>query len=333
MSSNPYNFVIVAGYGWSGSGAVVDLLKEFDGYKDAGTEFRTIKEPYGIIDLESSLLENWDVGKSDIAIKDFLWLVNIQNRNQARFSNVGSSYEALISEEFLTHTKKYIENLISFDYSGHWFFLDYKMSHMQYIFKKIKNRLGILNENSTMYFSKPSKEEFYRETKKYLYRVFEPISHKEKAKTIILDQAIPAHNPYKAFDYFHSAKVIIVDRDPRDIYIDLINCKVGIGRYLYDSRDVEKYISYHEARRSGEKSNISDPRILRITLEELVIDYDESVKKILNFLGEDQSIHRDIKKHFNPEYSKKNVGLWKEYSNQHEVSVIYEKLKDYCYQG
>jgi len=268
-------FVIVAGYGWTGSSAVVDLLKEFSGYKELGTEFRIIKDPYGIMDLETALVEKWDLGQSDNAIRDFLWLANIHNRKNLRFSKIGLSYEDRISKDFYKHTEDYVNDLVDFEYKSHWYFLDCRESYPKYMYKKVLNRLGLSRRDSIMYFSQPSREVFNLKTQKYIASVFRDFSEKQNAKTVILDQAVQPFNAKKAFDYFNSVKVIIVDRDPRDNYIDLISTKGSIGRELHDSPDVEKYIRFHQARRCNNIRELNDKRILKMTFEELVLNYDE----------------------------------------------------------
>ena len=77
----PLKYICVSGYGWSGSGAVVDLLQEFEGYVSLDIEFRLIKDAYGISDLENFLVYNWDVLRSDKAVKDFLWFTRVLNMN------------------------------------------------------------------------------------------------------------------------------------------------------------------------------------------------------------------------------------------------------------
>ncbi len=76
----PIKFIAVSGYGWSGSGAVVDMLREVDGCGTPGFEFSLIKEPGGIIDLECLLVDNWDVIREADAIDRFLSFIEIVDR-------------------------------------------------------------------------------------------------------------------------------------------------------------------------------------------------------------------------------------------------------------
>ena len=78
-------FIAVSGYGWSGSGACIDILREFKGVNGPNNEFRIIKDPYGLLDLENSLVDNWDFVRHDVAIKDFLKYCKVLGRGAGLF--------------------------------------------------------------------------------------------------------------------------------------------------------------------------------------------------------------------------------------------------------
>ena len=109
MDKRNIKFVAVSGYGWSGSSAVVNLLKEFRGYWECGGEMRLLREPYGIFDLEHALLEAWDLLNSDAAIKDFLWLTQRLNRSTSRWGGTGCGYGKLFGSSFWKETQKYVD--------------------------------------------------------------------------------------------------------------------------------------------------------------------------------------------------------------------------------
>jgi hypothetical protein len=61
-----------------------------------------------------------------------------------------------------------------------------------------------------------------------------------------------------------------------------------------------------------------------------VLNYQETVEKIIIFLGETKESHRFPKKYFIPEISKKNLGIWKNYSDQDAIGTITNQLQKYC---
>ena len=60
-----------AGLGSTGSSALVDLLKEVDGFYSMHDEFRLFVDPGGLINLRDALVENWSVFQTDMAIRNF----------------------------------------------------------------------------------------------------------------------------------------------------------------------------------------------------------------------------------------------------------------------
>ena len=103
-----FNFISVSGYGWSGSGAYVSLLKEFYGFGGPDGEFRLVKDPFGLIDLESSLVNNWDFIRHDVSIRDFLWFCNLLSRKGSLFGKMGLSFEDKLFVNFFLESENYI---------------------------------------------------------------------------------------------------------------------------------------------------------------------------------------------------------------------------------
>ena len=74
-----------------------------------------------------------------------------------------------------------------------------------------------------------------------------------------------------------------------------------------------------------------DNRVLRLQYENVVLSYNKNVAHILDFLGESVTVHSNKKQYFDPENSKKNIGLWKLIPDQHIIRQIEEKLPEYCF--
>ena len=330
IEAKPPDTVCVSGYGASGSSPLVALLRECDGYGYMPVEFRLIKDPYGILALESALVDNWDVLPSDNAIKDFLWIAEQLDRTPSRFSLGGMQYGRLLDQQFMQLTREYIQNLVNYEYEGHWFFFNFKTTWPTYMWRKLKKKLGIGFKPQTMYFSKPSREEFIAATTAYLGALFDRLRARTGARTVILNQAVPVFKPTRALDYLANTRLIIVDRDPRDSYVDMINRKLLIGRDLAQDTDASKFIMWHRSLHDA-AHEFEDSRILRIRFEDLALQYEATVKRVLEFLHEDESIHRHKKQHLDPSAAATKIGLWKEHANQNAIDQIYHDLREYCY--
>ena len=77
-------------------------------------------------------------------------------------------------------------------------------------------------------------------------------------------------------------------------------------------------------------SNDSD-RIIRIKYEDLVFNYDDTVKKLFFQLGIDSSDHVMKKKFFDPKQSSKNVGIWKTLPDDNNIKKIENELNELLY--
>ena len=327
------NFVSVGGYAVSGGASVRDILKEFKCFKDIGTEFRLIKDPYGIMDLEESLVKNWrDNLNSDLAIKNFKWLANNLSRNESKFSRIGFSYNKRINPDFNQITSEYIHSLTDFQYKANWHLLRFDDSYLKQIYNKVLGKLNIDEKLKIIYYSIPTQDMFTFATKSYIEKLFSSLSENGKFN-IVLHNGIPTKHAQKAFKYFQSIKMIIVDRDPRDTFVDVINRKVNffLGEQLIEQENANIFVKDFLKRREDQIKHLKDKRILLLRFEDLVLNYEESLTKIYNFLEINAENHILKGKYFNPEISKKNIGLWKNFSNKKPLNFIAKNLSDYLH--
>jgi len=318
------NFICVAGFGYSGSGAIIDLLKEFDQNYVFGKEFRLIKDPDGIMDLENSLIQNWQELKSDIAIRRFKDLIKIIGRKQKLFSKIGFNFNEDYNKKFFHCCEKYIDELVDIEWNGDWPYHLHDLNWFKLFVYRIKRKFSISPDlNDRMYFSSPGNR-FYQITRSFLNELFLNIIDLEKHNTIVLDQALPPYNPEKYLRYFDSVKVIVVDRDPRDVYLELSNYS------SYPTDPVEDFIKYFKAQRDAVINNKSD-QILRINFENLVFKYEEELERIYSFLNLSLKDHKNKLTNFFPEKSKKNIAIWKENNNKRSIKLIEQKLTKYLF--
>jgi len=206
---------------------------------------------------------------------------------------------------------------------------------------KARNRVG----KSDVYYdwpvvdlTIPSGEGFYEKTQSYLEKLLSIAMSDRENHTIVMHNAFEPFNPWRAIKYFGDVKCIVVDRDPRDIYVTSrtyskgFNDDPNVNERISFSYDVDLFIRRFMILRKN--SNISkDPpgRVLRIRFEDLVMDYANSLQRIYDFLGENESTHEKRLQFFDPSVSRKNVGLWKSYPNQGEIEKIRKALESFCY--
>lgn len=333
-------FVDVSGFFTSGSSAVVDLLKEFDRFYECGAEIRFIKDPYGISQMENVLVYNWEFINSSAAISDFLEICRKGARNgKGLFAPAGFSLSRTISREFMPITEQYISELTEYTYKLDSYHYKFKKPYLKYLFDRYrwaieylsKGKFKTANTNiATCYFSHPTQEQFNEATKRYFSRLFEGHGALDGQSFIVLDQAISPNNTQVIHRYFEKAKMIIVDRDPRDMYVDDIQWGENLDRHYQTKEAALKYVKRARALR---QNIVLDNDILFIRFEDLVVDYEETISKVLSFLGIDRSSHINKYKFFKPEKSIKNIGIWRNYydSCKDAIDTISELLPDLLY--
>ena len=335
------SFIAVSGFFSSGSSAVIDLLKEFRNTYECEAEIRIIKDPYGIAQLEQALVHHWELLNSSAAIQDFLWLCKIYNREGRHvFSPAGLSYGKRISTDFMKITQKYIEELTEFTYQSDFYYQKIKKPYLKFVTDRVRYGIEVYSngkiksanrKNKPSYFARPSEEKFLSATQNYLRSLFEySLPQDVNEGHILLDQAISTNDIDALNRYFNGGKLIIVDRDPRDMYVeDLERWRENLDFDTSSADAGKRYVLRHQALRKD--INKSD-NVMIVRFEDLIRKYDEETKKIMNFIGFSEEEHINYHKYLKPEVSAKNIGVWKKYYDKYKdaIDTIKEMLPEYC---
>ena len=143
----------------------------------------------------------------------------------------------------------------------------------------------------------------------------------------MFDQLVPPSNIKRYIRYMSNLKVIIVDRDPRDTYINFAKAKDHVL-----PKEAEKYCKQYKDVRETLPNEIENKEVLYIKFEDLVYNYEDTTKKIINFLGLSEKNHTKKRKIFIPEISKRNTKQWltrPEFNDK--IEYIESNLKEYLY--
>lgn len=318
--------ITTTGYGGTGSSAISDILKEFNNcYSYGSFEFRFLQDPDGIMDLEYKLVENVNRLNNDTAIKRFEKYCKLISGNNGWWCNYNNIFEG----KFNYLTGKYIKNLINFSWQGSWHQDEVsgenKITYKSKIYKimRVLKMEKYLVKNEKMYFSMP-KEKFYLYTKEYLKELFQ-ILNKENKEYLVLDQLIPPLNVKKYMKYFDNIKIIIVDRDPRDLYV--LNKEFWKEGWI--PTNIEIYIQWYKLLRENKEHH---ENILHLKFEDLVYKYEETLKIIMDFLDENKKNHINKMEFFNPQISKNNTQVFSNINKyKKEIEEIERNLAKYCY--
>ncbi len=332
-----YKVVDLSGYSFSGKSAVYDLLNEFDGYISHSKlfEFELLRTADGVLDLENALAHNWSPVRSSEAIRRFKRLINKYggtNSIWSRLTSIGHQYDTFFPG-FTEISKGYIRTLIKASWESDWPFALNDLPISSVLYRKFIRKLGVKSSfEFEVYLSRISDKEFINITKAYFHNLFSSILG-ESDRAIVLNNSFEPFFPLNSHKFFSEPKSILVDRDPRDIYVSVLKQGIvqgaNVGKAVSGS-NVNDFINRFLIYRTGNVNDHED--ILNLSFERLVLDYESSKRMIIKFLGEDESVHIFPKKYFDPTISIKGIGLWRNVSGQlqKEVNIIHSELKEFC---
>ncbi|MDL2292011.1 sulfotransferase domain-containing protein [Acholeplasma sp. OttesenSCG-928-E16] len=338
------NNVAIVGYYGTGSSAVIDLLKEYSSVNiaapiDGDYEHNLFYSKGGLFDLGAILMNQCSPYNSDMAVNNFLDCSRWQNDND--FGWFGS-YRKHFGNVFLKITDEFIDSISK----------KKKISSAVHItkvrFSPIKailqlcakviygRKIGKLGrkyiyDGKYKYFSMPTKEEFTFASKKYTTSYINLFS--QEGKVNVFDHLLWAQQTALLNDYFEDLKVIIVNRDPRDVYL--------LNKYYWHKppvsnvkpffpTNVEDFVFEWE-RSIVEKQQNCD-NILYINFEDLIYKYEETVQKIEQFLEISPIEHVKKGSFFHPDMSIENTQIFelsKEWKD--EVEPLKQRLLEHVY--
>ncbi len=331
-----------AGFGFTGSTAITDLISEYDGIytpKERSYELGFFTHPFGIFNLYNNLVNN--------NIPDAKYYSGMNYLRQCEVwanSSVQMNYEILFNNKFVEYSKEYIESLggDEFYYIHDWSdntavqkFVFRVINKLYTITSKMKHRNGygiqsiepltLFSTSRKNYLYDVSDEKFLEKTKEYFRKLFDEV---DSSRIINLHGMIPIQQIDRCTQYFDDIRIIAIDRDPRDIYLTAKNRWKTLD---YPYQDIEFYCKYYKWLRAN-IAPINTSKVLKVQFEDLVYKYDETIAKIEDFVGLDASAHSGIKTKFIPEKSIKGCNLKGQYPEEADnISVIEDRLSDWLY--
>lgn len=322
----------VCGFGYTGSGAVSSMLKEFDGTTclpgKYGYEFTLSYVTDGLEDLEFNLCQNPSKGaRCDIAIYRFGLLINTLERGYNRFTK----------GKFRELAEDYIKDITQVKFKAVRVF---ELERSPRIIKRYERLVRGMLSRWLKNHNLPSRtfpltdrylsvfpENFTERTKKFVEEI---LTVDNKYECLLLDQPFSVGNPLNSMKFFKDPKCIIVDRDPRDLYVMVKNV-YGMNAMFIPSDTVEHFIEYYKRIHDNRLWNDSD-KVLYIRFEDLIYQYEETKNRIKQFVGPVLGEHTKQKEFFKPEVSIANTNVFCNFPDDAEaIKKIEKELSEYLY--
>lgn len=320
----------VTGYGASGASACIDLLKEFEGIQSfySSFEFQLLQQPDGLCDLKYFITKSGRRLDNSCALGRF-------NRNikTPRSYSINKATQG----KYIPLTKEYLNKLSSFSWKGRSAYEPkdfrpfYDVMALYKVRRGINKLLRYINPALSIpiphdqFFSTVGEDEFDQITKQYLKKVLTATGF-DLQKPIILEQLFNSVHPTDGMEFFDDAKTIIVDRDPRDVFIQSNVTIKSICGFMPNTGNVEDFVRYYRALHS---TRTNDPRVLYVQYEDLIYRYEESCRVIAEFTGLNH-IRKGME--FKPQHSINNTQQYLQFPElSKEIKYIERELSDYLY--
>ena len=329
--------IIPTGYMGSGSSAITDLICEFDGFDaENGTfEYVFMHCPDGLFDLEDKLIIGNNSMRSDEAIRSFeKRMYELYNRKFWWVAN----YKKKIGKEFWKITQDFIDSLVQYKSDSYWYMQE-RLNLYRFIIMGFRAVLRVISggrinlnrplEYKPMRISFLNEQQFYEKAGTYINNFLKCMGIEEK--NIILDQLLLPHNIYRAEKYFDDRmECFVVNRDPRDVFI--------LNKYIWPKvnetvpfpTEVNEFCGYYRGLRSIEKKGYN-LHVHMIQFEELIYNYEYTLKKVMKILKLAETMHSAKKQKFNPEKSINNTQLFIKDEYKAEASIIEKNLSEFLY--
>lgn len=330
--------VTCASYFGTGSSAITDFVSEFENVYSLGRfEYRFIQDPDGISDLEYNIVENNHRHNTSHAIKRYIAFIKKLNS-----FGTGKGYKKF-NADFLKYSFEYIEKITELKTKSWWHWdrinrgelfcvVDRAYSLIKRLLNgglKTEKKYSLLKNGEYGYYSAIDEKTFLSATREYVDKVIQSTNIENKP-FVMVDQLLPPTNLDRYTRYFNDVKVIVVERDPRDVYL----CEKTRYQWgVVPTNTVVEYIEWFKITRKYTKDPKEDKnKVLRIRFEDLIYHYDDTSRTIMEFLNLNEELHINKFKKFNPKISIKNTNLKSQVSGyEEEISAIELALKEYLY--
>lgn len=322
------------GYASSGSSAVFDFLREFDSIQhlDVDSEFTYVYKVDGLQDLQFHLTQNYNkMATGDAAIKRFL--------DTLKFYRMPFMKWQIPNKEYIRLSKEYVNKLLQGSFSGLESY-DHENNSFVCAFCVLFVRKFIIP-----FFDRKLHKEYKCWPVRPLYMCIEPENFLEISKEymrdllramgfdinkpILLNQPFAGNAPEQSFAFFDDPMAVVVDRDPREIYVSVE--KFYRDASYHPKHNVKLFVEQYRQVRMHQKRENTE-RKLHVQFEDFVYNYDNVSKQIIEFLHLDEKDHVNPQKYFNPARSINNTQLWLRYPDlMEDVKYIEETIPEYCF--
>ena len=325
--------IIVLGTWNSGSGAIheylasrKDILSPF-GFN----EFKVCSDPMGL----NYLFQNcYRTGNTLLnpshAFEDFIKYIDGFHKYK-HYDNTGQEVK-ILDKMIVKLSNEFINKVTELKYFALPHYASVTMTRFEKFYMKIMVKLfnKKIKDLKLKKIIIPKNEKiFLTEAKKFIKKVLEYYSkQKITNQNIVLNNAADITDPVTSSQYFENRKIIIVTRDPRDIFSSMKQRKSNATPWY----DVKSFIKWYKLSFDNQKfkKKINDKIILIVRYEKFLKNFENENERICNFLKISKKFKlKKIESKFEISKSIKNIGKSRKFLNKKENLLISKHLKSH----
>lgn len=310
--------ISVTGFGYSGSGAVLDLFAECDNCLNVGDSDKNTYDKVDVtIGYETDFVR---LAGGLFEIEKFVGCNNFFQNDALinRFIKCIENFPPFMGDERIRNCfYEFFDEIVELK------LMDVECNAYNIFLYPRKKR------SSIFFLKKLTVREYRAIANKLLVKLFNILNY-SNSDFLVFDQLLSDGDldAKKNNDYISNVKSIIVYRDPRDIYA--FAKKTDMPWIPHDN--VDNYIIWYQI--MVRNLDLNDKNNLVVQFERLITDYDNETRRILEYAGLSAESHNPQKKgkRLNPGFSIRNVGIWRQ---NDLLTTEFEKIKQalgmYCF--
>lgn len=307
-------YIIILGTTYSGSGAIYDYLSGRGDLYDPlkGVEYQLPHMPNGLMALEAVTEKAFHPSTADYVLSQFENNLKKLLRPKS-ILHYGRDYEINLPS-FQETIKDFLDEICTVKISMKLNWHRLLQSPFSYFINQIKD-YTFINEKIPQTRLLVSQNKFVTATKKLHDKIFKVVA---ESRPVLLNQAGSGWNPIESTKYFSNRRIVLVNRDPRDQFLEIKQYK--------KANSVLDFIDWYKDMRQRLKK-IKDDNLIQIQFEDFVYNND----KMVNILCDHISISSEVFSKYQPDLSKINIGKYKKSLTHEELNIIEHHLSEYIY--
>ena len=324
----------LSGYSFSGKSALYDIL---DSMINAGgfgleNEFDLIRVNGGLYELASAISGSpWSPVRSDGAIREFrnlAWnLGGSRSKLKDRIFRLGTYYDDLFPG-FSDEAEVFIQKLISTSWKGSWPFPIYRSSFWEIALEKCASKVGYVRHDN-IFLSRGEPNEVCELCNSFVTSLVSSACKKLNVEHLILSNSFEPSANDAMYSLVEGCCPIIVDRDPRDIYVSAWLNSFGnreVGSVALGG-NVDQFIKRFKIFR-GATSQAS--KAVHVRFEIMLTDFDYLYSKLSRLDLDKDDLYKCWRRVSS--LSSRNIGVWRQKLPQNiedDLGVISDQLSSY----